>query len=67
MLRVVVTRIAKSQLQGNHSGLRRFEVGYSPKIGIHKMRNGQVCLRLVLVQKRTRLELLRRKVERLYT
>jgi hypothetical protein len=31
------------------------------------MRNGQVRLRLVLVQKRTRLEFLRREVGRLYT
>ena len=30
--------------------------GYHPRNGIHKWRNGQVCLRLVLVQKRTRLE-----------
>ena len=67
MLRVVVTRIAKSQLQGNCSGLRGFIVGYSPRIGIHTIRNGQVRLRLVLVQKRTRLEFLRRNVGRLYT
>ena len=38
LLRVVVTRIAKSRLQGNRSGLRSFGVGYSPRIGIHKMR-----------------------------
>ena len=56
MLRVVVTRITKSQLQGNRSRLRRFDVGYFPRIGFHKMRNRQVRLRLVLVQKRTRLE-----------
>ena len=67
MLRVVVTRITKSRLQGNHSRLRRFGKGYSPWIGIHKMRNGQVCLRLVLVQKRTRLESLGRTMGRLYT
>ena len=30
MLRVVVTRITKSRLQGNHSGLRKFDEGYSP-------------------------------------
>ena len=34
MLRVVVTRITKSQLQGNRSGLRGFGIGYSPRIGI---------------------------------
>ena len=56
MLCVVVTRITKSRLRGNRSGLRRFGVGYFPRIGVHKMRNGQVRLRLVLVQKRTRLE-----------
>ena len=67
LLRVVVTHIAKSQLRGNCSGLRKFVVGYSPRIGIHKMRSGQVRLRLVLVQKRTRLESLRRDVGRLYT
>ena len=67
MLRVVVTRITKSQLQGNRSGLRGFEIGYSPRIVIHKVRIGQVRLRLVFVQKRTRLEFLRRVVGRLYT
>ena len=56
MLRVVVTCITKSRLRGNRSGLREFGVGYLPRIGVHKMRNGQVRLRLVLVQKRTRLE-----------
>ena len=44
MLRVVVMRIAKSQLQGNRSGLREFGIGYFPRIGFHKMRNGQVRL-----------------------
>ena len=67
VLRVVVTRIAKSRLRDSRSGLRRFGVGYSPRIGIHKMRKRQVCLRLVLVQKRTHLESPRREVGRLYT
>ena len=67
MLRIVVTRIAKSQLQGNCLRLRRFVIGYSPRIGINKRRSGQVRLQLVLVQKRTRLEFPRRKVGRLYT
>ena len=44
MLRIVVTRITKSRLRGNRSGLRGFGIGYFPRIGIHKMRNGQVCL-----------------------
>ena len=34
---------------------------------MHKSRKDRVCLRLVLVQKRTRLEFLRRKTGRLYT
>ena len=67
LLRVVVTHIAKLQSQGDRSGLSGFGVGYSPRIGFHKMRNGQVRLRLVLVQKRTRLEFLRRETGRLYT
>ena len=67
MLRVVITRITKSRSQGNCSGLRRFEVGYSPRIGFHKMKSGQVRLRLVLVQKRTRLESSWCTVEHLYT
>jgi hypothetical protein len=68
MLRVVVTRITKLRLQGNRSGLRKIGIGYSPRIGIHKMRKkGQVRLRLVLVQKRTRLEFLRCNVGCLYT
>ena len=67
MLRVVITHIAKSQLQGSCSRLRRVVVGYFPRIGFHKIRNRQVHLQLVLVQKRTRLEFLRRKVGRLYT
>ena len=67
VLHVVITHIAKSQSQGNRSRLRGFEIGYSPRIGFHKMRNRQVRLRLVLVQKSTRLEFLRRAVGRLYT
>ena len=67
VLRVVIMHIAKSQSQGNCSGLREFGVGYSPRIVVHKVRNRQVRLRLVLVQKRTRLEFLRRRVGRLYT
>ena len=38
MLRVVIMRIAKSRSPGNRSGLRKFGVGYSPRIGIHKIR-----------------------------
>ena len=67
LLCVVVTRIAKSQSQGDRSRLRRFSIGYSPRIVFHKMRNGQVRLQLVLVQKRTRLEFLRRETGCLYT
>ena len=67
VLRVVVTHIAKSRSQGNRLGLRGFEVGYSPRIGIHKMRSGRVHLRLVLVQKRTRLEFLQCTAGCLYT
>ena len=67
MLRVVGTRIAKSRWLGNRSGLRRSMKGIPLRIVVHKMRNRQVRLRLVLVQKRTRLEFLRREVERLYT
>ena len=44
MLRIVITRIAKSRLRGNRSGLRGFGVGYSPRIGIHKMKSGRVRL-----------------------
>ena len=39
MLRVVVTRIAKSQLLDSCSGLRAwFGIGYFPRIGVHKIR-----------------------------
>ena len=38
MLRIAATRIAKSQLWDSCSRLRYFEVGYFPRIGVHKMR-----------------------------
>ena len=38
MLCIVVTCITKSRSRGNHSGLRGFEVGYYPRIGVHKIK-----------------------------
>ena len=67
VLRIVITRIAKSRSQGNRSRLRGFSVGYSPRIGFHKVRSRQVRLRLVLVQKRTHLEFLWHAMGHLYT
>ena len=67
MLRVVVTRITKSRLQGNRSRLRQVRCRVLPEDRVSQEEGSTSGLRLVLVQKRTRLEFLRRKLGRLYT
>ena len=57
MLRVAAMCIAKSELQGNLSRLKGIDIGYYPRTGGSQVKGkGKFVLRLVLIQKRTRLE-----------